>query len=305
MIEQCNLERPALVGWSYGGFVICDYLRAYGDDAISAINLVGAAVTLNERFDDIGPAFLANAPAGADPDLPTRITALRRFWHAMTAGPLDPAELETGLCGSISVPPQVLGALISRQIDSDDVLSRLGVPVLVTHGRRDQIVLPSMAEHILRACPTATASWYDGAGHAPFIEDPNASTESSPRLSDPEQRDVVAACVSGGGRQGCRHTDSRRLVTTPRGSGSRSTPGLASSYSHPWAAQAFPFGGRVGVGDEDPGLSAEGCRVHHDDRVHPKRMGRKTPPGEMTRRQSRLPAIKVGNPGGASQHGSR
>ena len=170
VIEQCNLERPALVGWSYGGFVICDYLRAYGDDAISAINLVGAAVTLNERFDDIGPAFLANAPAGADPDLPTRITALRRFWRAMTAGPLDPAELETGLCGSISVPPQVLGALISRQIDSDDVLSRISVPVLVSHGRHDQIVLPSMAEHILRACPTATASWYDGAGHAPFIE---------------------------------------------------------------------------------------------------------------------------------------
>ena len=40
----------------------------------------------------------------------------------MTARPLDPADLETGLCGSVSVPPQVLGALISRQIDSDDVL---------------------------------------------------------------------------------------------------------------------------------------------------------------------------------------
>jgi hypothetical protein len=81
------------------------------------------------------------------------------------------ADLETGLSGSVSVPPEFLGALISRQIDSDDVLSRLHVPVLVTHGRRDQIVLPSMAGHILRTCRTATPSWYDGAGHAPFIED--------------------------------------------------------------------------------------------------------------------------------------
>jgi non-heme chloroperoxidase len=171
VLEQCHLERAVLVGWSYGGFVICDYVRAFGQEAIAAINFVGAAVTLNERFEDIGPAFLANAPSGADPDLPTRIPALRRFWHSMTAQPLDPADLETGLSGSISVPPPVLGALISRQIDSDDVLSRLRVPVLVTHGRRDEIVSPSMADHILRTCPTATASWYDTIGHAPFIED--------------------------------------------------------------------------------------------------------------------------------------
>ena len=66
-----------MVGWSYGGFVICDYLRAYGESAVSAINFVGAAVNLNERFDDIGPAFLSNAPEGSEPDLPTRIAALR------------------------------------------------------------------------------------------------------------------------------------------------------------------------------------------------------------------------------------
>jgi pimeloyl-ACP methyl ester carboxylesterase len=171
VLEQCHLERAVLVGWSYGGFVICDYLRAYGQDAVSAINLVGAAVTLNERFDDIGPEFLANAPGGADPDLPTRIAALRRFWHHMTAQPLDRADFETGLSGSVAVRPEVLGGLISRQIKSDDVLSRLRMPVLVTHGRRDQIVSPSMADHVLRTCPTATASWYDTVGHAPFIED--------------------------------------------------------------------------------------------------------------------------------------
>jgi pimeloyl-ACP methyl ester carboxylesterase len=173
VIEQLNLERPTLVGWSYGGFVICDYLRAYGESAVSAINFVGAAVNLNERFDDIGPAFLSNAPAGADPDLPTRIAALRRFWRSMSADPLDSTDFETGLCGSVSVPPQVLGALISRQIDSDPVLAQTTVPILVSHGRHDQIVLPSMAEHILQACPTARASWYDRVGHVPFAEDPS------------------------------------------------------------------------------------------------------------------------------------
>ena len=70
------------------------------------------------------------------------------------------------------VPPEVRGALIAREIDGDDVLSALTVPVLVTHGRADTIVLPSMAEHVLDVCDTARASWYDGVGHLPFIEDP-------------------------------------------------------------------------------------------------------------------------------------
>jgi non-heme chloroperoxidase len=35
------------------------------------------------------------------------------------------------------------------------------------------VVLPAMAEHILATAPTATASWYDGVGHAPHIEAPD------------------------------------------------------------------------------------------------------------------------------------
>jgi non-heme chloroperoxidase len=67
----------------------------------------------------------------------------------------------------------VRGHLARRQIDSDDVLAALDVPVLVTHGREDGVVLPAMAEHVLDVCPGARASWYEGVGHAPFLEDPD------------------------------------------------------------------------------------------------------------------------------------
>jgi non-heme chloroperoxidase len=33
-------------------------------------------------------------------------------------------------------------------------------------------VLPAMAEYILKHCKTAQASWFDGVGHAPFVEEP-------------------------------------------------------------------------------------------------------------------------------------
>jgi non-heme chloroperoxidase len=29
-----------------------------------------------------------------------------------------------------------------------------------------------MAEHILATCPAAEASWYDGVGHVPHLEEP-------------------------------------------------------------------------------------------------------------------------------------
>jgi non-heme chloroperoxidase len=51
------------------------------------------------------------------------------------------------------------------------VLRTLGVPLLVTQGRADTVVLPAMAEHVLATCPTSEASWYDGGGHVPHLED--------------------------------------------------------------------------------------------------------------------------------------
>ena len=44
------------------------------------------------------------------------------------------------------------GALFAREIDASDALASLTVPVLVSHGRDDAIVLPSMAEHVLERC---------------------------------------------------------------------------------------------------------------------------------------------------------
>ena len=55
-----HLDRPVLVGWSYGAFVICDYVRAYGQDRIAAIDFVEGAVKLGETAFGtlIGPGFL-------------------------------------------------------------------------------------------------------------------------------------------------------------------------------------------------------------------------------------------------------
>jgi non-heme chloroperoxidase len=185
VMDQTALDRPVLVAWSYGGYVVADFVRAYGEERIAGINLVGGGVVLKPpSFDHIGPGLLENAQEMCASDLDTNIAAIQRFVRACTAQPLDEEEWITALCWNMTVPPGVRGALIGREIDGDDALSSMSVPVLVSHGRDDSIILPSMAEHTLGICKTAVPSWYDGVGHMPFWEAAERFDRELSRLVD-------------------------------------------------------------------------------------------------------------------------
>jgi len=185
VIEQLRLDRPVLVGWSYGGFVICDYLRAHGQDRIAAIDFVAGGVKLGEAAFGtlIGPSFLDNFADLTADDLPTNIRGVRGLVRAFPAKPLPPDDVETLLCAGMTVPARIRANLGARQIDGDDVLRTLEVPLLVSQGRADTVVLPAMAEHVLATCPTAEPSWYDGVGHTPHLEQPQRFNRELARLT--------------------------------------------------------------------------------------------------------------------------
>jgi pimeloyl-ACP methyl ester carboxylesterase len=174
IIDQLGLARPVLVGWSYGAFVICDYVREYGQDRIAAIDFVEGAVKLGQAAFGtlIGPGFLGHFAGATADDLPVNIAAMRSFVRACIVKPVPDDDLETAVCWNVTVPAAIRAHLAAREIDCDDVLGTLKVPVLVTQGRADSVVLPAMAEHLLAACPAAEASWYDGVGHVPHLEEP-------------------------------------------------------------------------------------------------------------------------------------
>jgi non-heme chloroperoxidase len=174
IIDELRLERPVLVGWSYGPFVICDYVQAYGQEQVGAIDFVGGAVKLGEAaFGNLlGPGFLDHFADMTADDLPTNIRGMRGLVRAFAASLLAADDVETLLAASMTVPARVRANLAARAVDCDDVLRTLEVPLLVSHGRLDPVVLPATAEHVLATCPTAEASWYDGAAHVPFLEEP-------------------------------------------------------------------------------------------------------------------------------------
>ena len=173
IIATLRLDRPVLVGWSYGGLIIADYVRVHGQNSVSGINFTGAAPARNERVFGtlIGPVFPEVFEDATAADMPKNIEAMKRFLHACFEIPIAQSDFETALAYNVLVAPEVRLNLGSRDLDNTDVMTQLKIPVLVSHGRKDNVVLPAAAEHIIEHCVTAEGSWYDGVGHAPFLED--------------------------------------------------------------------------------------------------------------------------------------
>jgi pimeloyl-ACP methyl ester carboxylesterase len=173
VITTLQLEQPVLVGWSYGGIIIADYVGRYGDGHLRGINLVGALTSLgtDAAMQQIGPAFLALLDGFFAPTVAESVAALEQFMHLMVAAELSEEDFYTLLGYNAMVPPAVRQGLLMRTVDNSSVLGTMQTPVLLTHGRDDQIILPMAAEQHAAAIANTRISWYAQCGHAPFLED--------------------------------------------------------------------------------------------------------------------------------------
>jgi non-heme chloroperoxidase len=169
VIAASGLKRPVLVGWSYGARVISDYLRVHGTGTVAGINYVGARTSSHDNT-LFGPGRI-HLPGMASDDLVTSIASTRAFLRACFEVQPRGEELETMLAFNMMVPAIVRGHILARGPDDGAVLRKLTCPVSVTHGRADQVILPTMAEFTASAVKGAKLSLYDGVGHSPFWED--------------------------------------------------------------------------------------------------------------------------------------
>ena len=175
IIDQMHLTRPLLVGWSMGGYVACDYLRAHGDAKISGLVLVGSAVTLGNHAPE--GLYAQRSPAAAatamySEDLAQNIAATIGFLRACTARPLPAETLATMTGYNMAVPPHIRQACRLRHEDYRPDVARLTVPALVLRGDQDGVVLPPLGAQAAAAIPNAKDLVYPGIGHAPFLEAP-------------------------------------------------------------------------------------------------------------------------------------
>lgn len=174
VIDDLARGDPVLVGWSYGGLVVSDYLAVEGTGDVAGVNLVGA---ITEKGTDAAATVAGEAFVAMLDDLETRdadasVEALLEFLDICTADPLSPRERHLMLGFNARCPPRVREALQARSGAHEDTLRALDVPALFTHGSADRVVLPAAARRHADLVDGADVSLYEGIGHSPFWEAP-------------------------------------------------------------------------------------------------------------------------------------
>lgn len=172
VMSATGAHQPVLVGWSLGGIIVAQYLSDYGDGDISGVNFVGARIAQP-------PGKPARMPGAAyirtmlSMDLEQNIRATASFVRACVASPLSPEDFELMLGYNMVSPVFARAATLkwSGGTDFAAALPRTKVPVLISHGRRDQVISPNVAEEAGRILPAAKVSWYENAGHSLFFDD--------------------------------------------------------------------------------------------------------------------------------------
>lgn len=175
VISTLELHQPVLVGWSYGGVIMSDYLSVFGDDAIAGTQWVGAVSRLGEPL--VAPGFLGRdvldlVPGFFSEQVADSITTLERFLRLCVHEEPSPEDLYLMLGYNTIVPPYVREGLFARNVNHDAVVGATRKPVSLVYGEADQIVSPRMCAHLETLVPQATVATYANVGHMPFWEAP-------------------------------------------------------------------------------------------------------------------------------------
>lgn len=173
VVESLGLEQLILCGWSYGPLVILDYLRHFGEDAVSGIHLVGGITKLgsDEALSVLTPEFLGLVPDLLSTDAEQSVRGLESLLRMCFVHEPSEPDLYLMLGYNVSVPSYVRQGLFSRSFDNDDLLPKIRKPVLITHGTDEAIVKLAAVDLHKAGMPHAQIQMMPNAGHASFWDD--------------------------------------------------------------------------------------------------------------------------------------
>lgn len=175
LIEELALERVALLGWSMGASVVLAYIRAYGCDNLSHVIIVdNTAKMINApdwkygSFDNPREALdlIVEMAAGWEP-------YARKYGRIFFGeGACDADDLAWVMEHYRNNTNETMLPLVVSNITSDfrDVLPTIGVPVLLTYGKRKSFYDPAVSYGLAARIPNARVEGFDG-GHMHFFQD--------------------------------------------------------------------------------------------------------------------------------------
>lgn len=172
VISALRLNKPVLAGWSYGGAIICDYIRHYGQDQLGGFIFIAAATELgrDEASALIGAEFRQLIPGFISTEYAAGVTALQQFMSISTYEELDPHTFYS-LFGSNAVTlPAARQGMAMRTLENGAILQSITLPVLILQGQDDRVILPAASDYLARHIPHAWRVDYERCGHMSFME---------------------------------------------------------------------------------------------------------------------------------------
>ena len=180
VMDATGLQKAVVVGWSYGGFVMANFIEHYGTSRVLGLNLAGSAGGM------VMPPFPA-PPPGADPEIAKQraatakrqvsgnieenLVGAREGIAFLTAGPGDETWQGISRAGGMLLLPYVRTALGGRSLDNTKVLPTIAsLPMLITYGSADGVIGLQQLDGLKKVLKNAKYSVYDGGGHSTFYE---------------------------------------------------------------------------------------------------------------------------------------
>lgn len=171
--KQCSV-----IGWSLGAQVALAWAQR-APKQVQRLALIGATPCFTQRADwksAVTPMVMRQFTAQIQRDCPS---VLRRFVALQSHGDTHAVrvahKLRTVLFTN-PLPSQAVleaGLEILRSVDLRALLPAITQPVLVIHGEHDAVVPCAAGVALSAALPNAVYQQMDGAGHAPFLSQPD------------------------------------------------------------------------------------------------------------------------------------
>ena len=170
-LDGLGIGRAHFLGQSWGGVLVQEFYREYGDRVRSLIlsdTTLGGSATRTDAMDMLAvrlraaatmtPAEFARvrAPQLLGPDAPPEVTE----------------EVEAAIAQMVRQNGFRIAAIALAHADTRDVLPRVAVPTLVIVGEHDSVTPPAVGTQCIGEIPDARMAVIADSGHLSCIEQP-------------------------------------------------------------------------------------------------------------------------------------
>jgi pimeloyl-ACP methyl ester carboxylesterase len=176
IITALKLDRPVLVGWSYGTLVVADYVRVFGTGGIRALVMTGAYGGLTPPPPPPPAEFAAqmqkNRGLQLSGNLEDNIAAARFSAHWLTAKKMPDAWYERATSLAMTLPMYARKSMFARSLANQEVVAKIAVPSLFIVGGKDGGMPEQQGRELAARLPDSHLSVYAESGHSAFAEEP-------------------------------------------------------------------------------------------------------------------------------------